>query len=320
MVLSLVASILLTVNAAVLPKMTFPGDVHNSVSNWRAKVGSFRALTRWGVRIYPEVCGWFGPTREAVFIPYRDNAPMSLTIALIADIHGNLAAFDAVLDALAREQLDQIVCLGDVAAMGPQPHEVLHRLRGLSCPVVMGNADAELLDPASMETTNDDARRFADITHWGAAQLDDADRDFISSLRPTVELSLGSGGSLLCCHGSPRGYNDVIVATTPDDDLDGMIAGHDATIIAGGHTHVRLLRAYQGREIVNPGSVGLAYQFFPDGSVRVPPWAEFAILSYADDASVSVSFRRVSYDRDATVRAMAEREMPHAAWWAADWS
>jgi diadenosine tetraphosphatase ApaH/serine/threonine PP2A family protein phosphatase len=98
-----------------------------------------------------------------------------------------------------------------------------------------------------------------------------------------------------------------------------MIGGHDAAIFAGGHTHIRMLRAYRGREIVNPGSVGLAYQFFPDGSVRVPPWAEFAMLSQADAGAVSVDFRRVPYDRDATVRAMIEGEMPHAAWWAADW-
>jgi len=80
-----------------------------------------------------------------------------------------------------------------------------------------------------------------------------------------------------------------------------------------------MLRAYRGREIINPGSVGLAYQFSPDGSIRVPPWAEFALLSQADTGAVSVDFRRVSYDRDATVRAMTERELPHAAWWAADW-
>jgi diadenosine tetraphosphatase ApaH/serine/threonine PP2A family protein phosphatase len=98
-----------------------------------------------------------------------------------------------------------------------------------------------------------------------------------------------------------------------------MIAGHDAAIIAGGHTHVRMLRAHRGREVINPGSVGLAYQFFPDGSVRVSPWAEFAVLSQAGDGVVRVDFRRVPYDRDATVRAMIEHEMPHAAWWAADW-
>jgi putative phosphoesterase len=250
----------------------------------------------------------------------RGDAPVSMTIALIADIHGNLAALHAVLDALTREHPDQIVCLGDVAATGPQPREVLRRLRELGCPVVMGNADAELLDPSPPVPETDESRRIADITRWCAAQFDHADRAFLASFQPTVEISLGEEKSLLCCHGSPRSYDDVIVATTPDDELAGMIVGHDATIIAGGHTHIRMLRAYRGREILNPGSVGLAYRFFPDGSVRVPPWAEVALLTRSAAGAVSVDFRRVSYDRDATVRAMTEREMPHAAWWAADWN
>jgi putative phosphoesterase len=251
---------------------------------------------------------------------HRDDAAVSMTIALIADIHGNLAAFEAVLDALRAEPPDQIVCLGDVAATGPQPREVLQRLHGLGCPMVMGNADAVLLDvPPPAPETDEDARKITDIDRWCAAQLDDTDRAFLASFQSTVEISLGEERCLLCCHGSPRSYDDVIVVTTSDDELNGMIAGHDATIIAGGHTHVRMLRAYRGREIVNPGSVGLAYQFFPDGSVRVPPWAEFALLSQSDTGAVSVDFRRVSYDRDATVRAMIERAMPHAAWWATDW-
>ena len=250
----------------------------------------------------------------------RGDAPVSMTIALIADIHGNLAALHAVLDALTREHPDQIVCLGDVAATGPQPREVLRRLRELGCPVVMGNADAELLDPSpSVPETDEESRRIADITRWCAAQLDHADRAFLASFQPTVEISLGEERRLLCCHGSPCSYDDVIVAATPDDELDNMIGGYDATVIAGGHTHVRMLRAYRGREIVNPGSVGIAYQFVPDGSVRVPPWAEFAMLSQVDDGPVSVDFRRVPYDRDATVQAMMEREMPHATWWATDW-
>jgi hypothetical protein len=53
--------------------------------------------------------------------------------------------------------------------------------------------------------------------------------------------------------------------------------------------------------------------------VHVPPWAEFAILSDAVDGAVSVDFRRIPYDREAPVRAMATLGMPHAAWWVADW-
>jgi predicted phosphodiesterase len=64
-----------------------------------------------------------------------------MRIALIADIHGNVVALDEVLAELEEKAVDQIVCLGDVAAGGPRPVETLERLRELDCPVVMGNAD-----------------------------------------------------------------------------------------------------------------------------------------------------------------------------------
>lgn len=241
-----------------------------------------------------------------------------MRIALIADIHGNIAALDAVLAAIEQERPDEIVCLGDVAAMGPRPHETLHRLRALGCPVVMGNADAELLDPSGMPADSDDARKFCDMTAWAAAQLDAADRAFIASFRSTVEIALSPQRRLLCCHGSPRSFDDVIVATTPDDDLAPMLSDAAAATIAGGHTHVRMLRLWRGQELINPGSVGLAYEFLPDGAVRVPPWAEFAI-ALCNDAAVEVSFRRVPYDLHRTVRAIHESGLPHAAWWTADW-
>ncbi len=242
-----------------------------------------------------------------------------MKIALIADIHGNLAALDAVLAAISQERPDEIVCLGDVAATGPWPREVLVQLRAIGCLVVLGNADDELLHPRPTARAGDDERRIREIDDWCAAQLDAADRAFIASFPPTIAFSLGPGRRLLCCHGSPRSFNDVIRATTPDEALVTMIAGHEGEVIAGGHTHARMLRQWRGREIINPGSVGLAYEFMPDGSVRIPPWAEFALLSDSDEGALSVDFRRVPYDRAATVRAMFERGMPHAAWWSAGW-
>jgi putative phosphoesterase len=241
-------------------------------------------------------------------------------IALVADIHGNLTALEAVVEGLANERLDQIICLGDVASTGPQPHEVLVRLRALGWPVVMGNADAELLAPGdALPSATEDDRKIADISRWCAAQLADDDRAFLASFQPVIEVSLGGGKRLLCCHGSPRNYDEVILASTPDEELEGLLNGVEADVFAGGHTHRRMLRSLPGREFVNPGSVGLAYEFLPDGGVRIPPWAELAVLTCSDGGALSVDFRRLPYDREATVRAMHERAMPHAAWWAADW-
>ncbi len=243
-----------------------------------------------------------------------------MKVAVIADIHGNLAALQAVLAALAEDKPDQIVCLGDVAATGPQPRESLNLLQQVGCPTVMGNADAFLLRPEPTASgAGDDVRRIAEIDRWCADRLTEADRAFVAMFRPTVEIALGSGRRLLCCHGSPRSFDDPIAADTPGDALDRMLDGHQAALVACGHTHVRLLRHHREGEIVNPGSVGLAYEFLPDGGVRVPPWAEFAIVDAPENGPLGIAFRRLPYDQAATVRAMSERGMPHAAWWAQDW-
>ena len=74
-----------------------------------------------------------------------------MRLALISDIHGNNVALEAVLTAISTRAIAQVICLGDVASTGPQPYEVIKRLREMSCPVVMGNMDAWLLQPEPKE-------------------------------------------------------------------------------------------------------------------------------------------------------------------------
>ena len=234
-----------------------------------------------------------------------------MKVALISDIHGNLAALEAVLADLERDGPDRIVCLGDVAATGPQPRETVERLRALGCPAVMGNADAELLGPMP-QTEGDgdgvgDVRRIEEIDRWCAGQLSPADLDYLRGFPLNLEVSLGSGHSLLCFPGSPRSFDDAIQVTTPEDELGYMFSGHDAAVMAGGHTHVQLLRRHAETTVLNPGSVGLN-----------PPWAEYALISY-EDGSLRVEMRRLPLTGEAIVRAAAGSGMPHAGWWAGFW-
>lgn len=242
-----------------------------------------------------------------------------MRIALIADIHGNLAALDAVLAALAPAEIDRFVCLGDVAATGPQPREALSRLRELNCPVVMGNADAVFLDPPPAgSASDDDTRRIAEIDRWCANQLEPDDLAFLRTFRSTIDLPLGDDGHLLCYHGSPRSFDDFIAATTPAAELEPMLASARASIMAGGHTHFQMLRRHEDLTLINPGSVGLAYDLQPDGDARVPPWADYAVLT-ANHRRLGILFQRVPYDSRRTVQAMFTRGMPHAAWWSEAW-
>lgn len=241
-----------------------------------------------------------------------------MQIALIADIHGNLAALEAVLAEIERAGVEEIVCLGDVAATGPQPREVLARVRELGCPMVMGNADAELFAPDPPPEPGSDQARFAEMDRWAAAQLSSEELAFVRSFQPTISIPLAPDGELLCVHGSPRGFNDVITATTPEAELAPLLGDRPATIIAGGHTHFPMLRRYREKVLINPGSVGLAYAQRSDGSFIVPAVAEYATLTVVNGRQ-EVSFHQVAYDQGTTVRAMFAREMPHAGWWTADW-
>jgi predicted phosphodiesterase len=230
-------------------------------------------------------------------------------LALIADLHGNLLALEAVLADLAREGVERVVCLGDVAATGPQPHETVARLRALDCPVVMGNADAWLFDPPAAASDDPETRRIEEIDRWCAAQLSDADLAFLRDFRPTVSVPLPGGSELLCCHGSPRSYDDILRATTPAAQLDALLGGAPPTLLAGGHTHERLYRRHGPTTLINPGSVGMSSD---------PPWAEYALVS-APSESLRVEFRRARFDLDAFIATIECSGMPHADWLADAW-
>jgi predicted phosphodiesterase len=239
-------------------------------------------------------------------------------IGILADLHGNAVALDAVLAALAADRVDRLVCLGDVVA-GPQPRAVLARLREVDCPSVMGNADAEVLTPPP-SASDEDARRAAEIAGWCAARLSPADLNTLRGFPPTLEIPLGDGATLLCCHGSPRSFDEAIRPTTPDDDLDAMLADVAALVVAAGHTHVQSVRRHRDKLLVNPGSVGLPFDPLPPAApVRNPPWAEYAVLTAAAGA-LSVDLRRVPFDAERFVRETLASGMPHAAWYTADWA
>ncbi len=240
-----------------------------------------------------------------------------MRIDLISDIHANLVALDAVLAEIATRQLDQVVCLGDVAAGGPQPHETMTRLRELNLPVVLGNTDAWCLDRQPFQSTDDHMRRIAEIEHWCAEQLSPDDLAYLRTFKPVVEIPLDDSGTLLCFHGSPRSYDDVIVSTTSEDDLDRMLAGFTADLMAGGHTHAQMLRRHKNMIILNPGSVGLPFvRGFAER--RHPAWAEYASVDL-QGRGLSVQFRRVPLDVRAIAEAAREHQMPHADWWSQGW-
>jgi predicted phosphodiesterase len=241
-----------------------------------------------------------------------------MRLAVISDIHANLIALDAALADVAAERVDRMICLGDIAANGPQPHEVIERLRAVGCPAVRGNTDDWFLQPQTFDPNSEKERRLMDMVRWGEQQLAPADLHFLHALDLRVEVTLEGGASLLGFHASPRSNSDFMVVTTPDDEIAKFLAGARATVMAGGHTHVQMLRRLRGTTLINPGSVGMPLEpGVTPGQNRRPPWAEYAIVDSRGD-HLRIEFRRVPLERDKVIEAVRASGMPHADWWLQD--
>ena len=241
-----------------------------------------------------------------------------MRVALISDLHGNLVALEAVVADLVLKGPDQVVCLGDVAALGPQPVETLRRVQGLGCPVVMGNADAFQLDPQRDPGAEGFWAKIEDIDMWGAAELGPDDRAFMETFEPTVRVE-GDGMSLLCFHGTPDSYDDKLFSWSSPEEFEAALGSRSEDVFAGGHVHFQYVRRHGAATMVNPGSVGLAYQpAWPLEEARNAAFAEYAIVTLSH-AAPAIETYRIPYPVDDVVDAILSSGMPHAEEWAGEW-
>lgn len=192
---------------------------------------------------------------------------MARTLAVLSDTHGVLPTLEAVLAEPDVIAADLIVVTGDLAA-GPQPVPVLERLLTLNdrAVLVRGNADRELVALARGETGTPAAPPIGD---WAAAQLPDHLVDLLAALPHPVTISVEGIGDVLCCHGSPRDDDEVVLVDTRLPRWADVLAEvpDSVRVVVGGHTHMPFARLVDRRWVVNPGSTGMPY-----GSTGVP-WA-----------------------------------------------
>jgi putative phosphoesterase len=230
-------------------------------------------------------------------------------VALISDIHGNEIALRAVLADIGRVGVDEIVCLGDVATLGPRPRAVIEILRERGCACIMGNHDEFLIDAALVHAYSAQ-KPVREAVEWCRSELDREDLEFLCGFERTRQICLDDRSTLFVFHGSPQSNVVDILATTSPHDLDELLAGQIATVMAGGHTHVQMLRQHRGTLLVNPGSVGLPFREYVAGR---PPTllahAEYATVEAAG-GRINVSLHRVPLDRASLREAAQASDVP----------
>jgi hypothetical protein len=123
-----------------------------------------------------------------------------------------------------------------------------------------------------------------------------AEIDAVRRFERRITIELPGAASLLLFHGSPDSSNHDVLAETPEAELTRLLDGDVAPVMAGGHTHIQMLRQHRGRWLINPGSVGLAFERFVGGAPpTVLSHAEFAIVR-CQSAQTSVTLHRVALD------------------------
>lgn len=238
-----------------------------------------------------------------------------MRLAILSDIHGNAYALDMALADLQENPADALVCLGDAVQGGAQPAETVQRLRSLPIPIVMGNADAWLLSGQETGAENISPERLIKmqaVREWSLSKLSEADKAFIGSFLPTVTIPLSDTKKLLCYHGSPASFDQVLLPDTSYETLLNALGGDSDTLYCGGHTHVQFLRRVRDTFHFNPGSIGLAYSHHqPDDAFRADTIAEYAVLTVENDR-VALEFRRVPYAVDAVIEIYRRSGRPFA--------
>ena len=227
---------------------------------------------------------------------------------------GNAVAFDAVVAEIEREEFDEIVCLGDVAQGGPQPSEVVDRLRELGWRCVSGNSDEFLLTLSfgREEVTE----RVLAVGEWSRMELGDERLEFLRSFERTVELD-ADGRRFVCCHATPTSNEDIILPDVSPDRLCEALG--EADVVACGHVHLQWMRRVGRKLWVSVGSAGRVWEHKePLDEQPFDPWAEYTVVTAAD-GRLRVEFRRTPFDVQKLLDAYRTSGMPDAEPSAAEW-
>jgi predicted phosphodiesterase len=172
---------------------------------------------------------------------------------------------------------------------------VIETLERLGCICIEGNHDAFLFDAQLMNTYREPPI-VIDAVNWCRDRLSSAELAFVKTFKSAMEIPLEGNCTLLVFHGSPRSYMEDLLATTSPEDLDAALNGATSAVLAGGHTHVQMMRQHRGMLLVNPGSVGLPFKQYVSGKEpSLLKHSEYAIVESSRGA-LSVHLRRVHVD------------------------
>lgn len=258
-----------------------------------------------------------------------------MRLAILADIHGNSFALEAVAAQLEKLQPDDVIVNGDIINATPFSGEVIDFLRNKDWRVIRGNHEFYYLDFAGGRAPDSwqSAERWGQL-HWLMEQLSPDQGAYLAALPDLLSLYYPTAEPLLVTHGVPGNNRMGFIERTSDETILGGISQVQQQTFVNAHSHVQIDRMVNEQAIsasegpadplafldktsapptrvwhvINPGSVGLPL----NGDVR----AQFAVLESVSPDEIPggwrVSHYRVPYDRRPVLEAFISRGMLEA--------
>jgi predicted phosphodiesterase len=249
-----------------------------------------------------------------------------MRLAILSDIHGNLHAFEAVLQDLASAgEIDLFWCLGDYAAFGTRPAECVAKLRELQAyhgekkfKLIGGNTDRYIVTGKRPEMpAAKDAESFAkrvsayqesdDLHNWALSKLSWEDYEFLAKMLGKELFTRVEGyGEVIGFHAIPGNDEPMSLRPdTPDEEAADALLDRSGHMAIAGHTHKVMDRTLRNWRVINPGSIGLSFTDFH--------FAEWALINF-ENGEANVDFRRVPYDIQAVLADIEASGYPHPNW------
>jgi hypothetical protein len=224
-----------------------------------------------------------------------------MRVAILADIHGNLPACEAVLEDIARVAPDYIVAAGDLALRGAHPKETVELLFDKCNAVLMGNTDCYLAGNYLGGAYRERDHWKTELLEWTRDQLGSAWLQKLSALPFSVRYAPRRGQDLFVCHANPRNLEDSLDPTLDDNALRRFFQHLDAAACAFGHLHFPYRRRVGRLLIADVASAGIPR----DGDLR----PAYGVFTYTPKGW-RVQIRRVRYPVRKATQALTARRVP----------
>ncbi|TVQ42190.1 MAG: metallophosphoesterase [Gloeocapsa sp. DLM2.Bin57] len=250
-----------------------------------------------------------------------------MKIAVMSCIHGNMAALEAVLEDIRKNDCAEIYCLGDLVGYGPFPNEVVETIRELNIPTVQGCWDEDIvegLNACECSYPSLLAEKRGKLAHeWTNQQINAENRQYLAELPETLKVN-----NLCFVHGSPQSNHEYLLPEINAFTALERVLSVDADVLFCGHTHVPYVRNLESgqltikvnlskdnnqisesfstplKRIINVGSVGEPRHGRPN--------ATYVIY---DTNTAAVQLQEIAYDYQKTCKALLEKGLPPIFAW-----